>query len=116
MAYDHARLADETTIPNTAGAIVTNGSGETTYVRVITIHNSNTTAETVKIYRVPDVATVVGTAGVTNKVFEQTFQPNETVMIEVPQPGWILEDENDTIQAVTDTASKVTISVDGGQE
>lgn len=116
MAFDYANLTEITTIASTAGAVLTNGASETTYIRMINIHNSNTTTETVKLYLVPDSTGSVGTAGDTNKIYEEDIASNETRIIEYPVPGLMLTDENDTVQAVTDTASKVTITITGGQE
>jgi hypothetical protein len=41
---------------------------------------------------------------------------NATSIIDLGTPGLILEDTNDSIQAVTTTASKVTIQIMGGTE
>lgn len=118
MAFDWQRLTEITYIASTAGAVLTNGSSQKTYVRLIIIHNNNTTVEQVKLYNVPD-SSGVGTAGDANIFFNVAVQPSETVVLGsdlLPVPGIILVDENDTIQAVTTTASKVTIQIYGGQE
>lgn len=109
-------LTEITTIGTTAAAVYTNPSSTTTFVRSITLHNGNTDVETVKLYLVPDSGGAVGTAGTTNKIFEREMEINETFMIEIEPPGWILSDTNDTIQAVTDTGSKVTIMIFGSKE
>ena len=116
MAFDYSRLTEITTIAASAAAVLTNGASTTTYIRLIVIHNANTSSETVKLYNVPDSSGEVGTAGVTNKFYEETLDANDTRLIEFAAPGVILESENDTIQAVTDTASKVTIQIYGGAE
>lgn len=116
MAFDYSRLSQITTIPSTVGAVYTNPTGKKSYIRLIQIFNSNTTPETVKIYNVPDSGGSVGTAAVTNQFYEVLLNPKETVLIEYPAPGLILIDINDTIQAVTTTASKVTIEIIGGLE
>lgn len=117
MAFNYKRLVDAVTIPNSAGVIFTNTVGKTSYVKLITLHNSNSTPETVKIYRVPDNVGSVGAAGDnTNKVYEHALDAAELITIELAGPGWILEDTNDTIQATTTTASKVIVTIDGAQE
>lgn len=118
MAYTHGRLVSSgiTTISDSVGAVVTNDSGETTYIRLIVIHNTNTTAETVLLHYVPDNAAAVGTAADANKIWEKSVTADETIYIEFPAQGIVMSDTNDTIQAVTDTASKVTIMAFGGTE
>lgn len=116
MAFAYANLIPITTLPNSAGAVYTNPASKTSYVRSIVLHNANTTAETVKLYLVPDSTGAVGTAGVTNKIFEEEMAAGATTIIEFPAPGLMLTDENDTIQGVTTTASKVTITATGGAE
>jgi len=116
MAFDYNRIAEITTIPSTAGALITNEAGKTTYVRVIIIHNGNTSTETVKLYNVPDNAEEVGTAGATNIFYNVDIDANGTRILEFASPGIMLEDTKDTIQGVTDTASKVTFQAYGGIE
>ena len=116
MAFAYSRLAEITTIADTAGALITNAASTTSYVRLIVLHNANTSAETVILYNVPDNAAAVGTAAITNKFFEQSMDANETRILEFAAPGILLDDENDTIQGVTDTASKVTFQAYGGAE
>lgn len=123
MAYDFDILMDAAnddgiaTIAAAAAAIFTNPAAQTSYVNLIILHNGNTSAETVELYRVPDNAGAVGTAGVTNRFFKESLDADATRIIDLgSKPGMILKDENDTIQAVTDTASKVTIQISGGKE
>ncbi len=116
MAWSEVRLADSQYVSNSAAAVVTNAASTKTQVKTITLFNSNTTTETVKIYRVPDSAGSVGTAAVANQIYELAITTLQTVMIEVLGLGWILSDTNDTIQMVTTTASKVVVCVDGATQ
>lgn len=118
MAFEYSILTEITTIAAAAAPVYTNPAGKTTYIRLIVIHNGNTTVEETKLYNVPDNAAAVGTAGATNIFFDPSSEVGigETLFIEFPTPGLILEDTNDTIQATTDTASKVTIQIFGGIE
>ena len=116
MSFSYDRLTDVTTIASSAGALFTQPSSQVTYIRLIIMHNANTTAEAVVLYDVPDSTGSVGTAGVTNRFFSATLQPGETVMIEFAAPGKILKDTNETIQGATTTASKVTFAMYGGKE
>lgn len=119
MAFDWKRLTEITYIANSAGAVFTNPAAKS-YVRLIIIHNLNTTAEEVKLYCVPDNgAGAIGAAGDANIFLHQSIQPAETIVLGsdmLPVPGIILETEYDSIQAVTTTSSKVTIQIYGGQE
>jgi hypothetical protein len=113
MAIVMTRLADSQYVAGSAAAIVTNASGHKTYVRLITVYNGNATSETVRVYRVPDSGGSVGTAGPGNQKAQLYVPASETVFFEIPGPGWILEDTNDTVQADTTTANKVVVSADG---
>ena len=98
-------------IASTAGAIRTNST--TTEIKAFLIHNTNTTAETVKLYNVPNSGGSVGTASYTTNIFfNRSIAANETYLFDVPFPITLLAN-NDTIQASTTTANKVTIQVLG---
>lgn len=116
MGFEYDRIVEITTLPNSAGAVFANPAGQKTYIRLVVLHNSNSTAEAVKLYNVPDNAGAVGTAGATNEFYSRSMAAGETVTMEFAIPGLVLEDENDTIQGVTTTASKVTIQAYGGKE
>jgi len=116
MALNRIRLADIQYIPSSAGALITNAVSTKTWIRGIVIYNGNTTAEAVKLYNVPDSTGSVGTAGVSNLFYVQSIPPDETVLIEIPGPGLVLTDTNDTIQGVTTTGSKVTVMFTGDNE
>ncbi|MDY6827232.1 MAG: hypothetical protein SVV67_08715 [Bacillota bacterium] len=116
MAFAYSILTEITTIAAATAAVYTNPAGTKAYIRTIILYNGNTTTETVMLWNVPDNTGAVGTAGATNKFYEQEIAPNQTVFIEFAAPGLILEDENDTIQADADTASKVTIQIMGATE
>lgn len=116
MAFAYSRLKDTAYLSDSAAAVITNAASTTTYVRLITLHNTHTAGLVVTLYRVPDNAGAAGTAGVGNQFYKETIAANETVTIEFPPPGMILTDTNDTIQGVCGTTDKVTISADGGTE
>lgn len=116
MAFDYLRLTEVSYIASTAGSIYSNPSSKKTYIRNMIIHNTNTTAELVTLYNVPDSSGSLGTAAAANQFYKQSIAPNETVLLEFQAPGLILVDTNDSVQAVTTTASKVTIQIYGGQE
>lgn len=116
MAFDYLRLIEITTISDTPTVIYTNPSGIKSYIRLIMIHNTNTTLETVELWNVPDSGGSVGAIADINKIFKNSLDAGSTILLEFATPGIILEDLNDTIQAKTTTASKVTIQIMGGSE
>jgi hypothetical protein len=115
MARLFTRLTDIQYVANTAGAIYTNAASTTSYIKSFVLYNNNTSTETVKLYNVPDSAASVGTAGDANQFAEIALAAKETLMFDLPYPITII-DENDTIQAVTTTASKVTVQVLGDKD
>ena len=115
MALQRTKLGDIAYIPATAGSIYANPSSTKTFVRGLTLHNTNTTTEIVKLYAVPDSTGSLGTAAASNRCLNVSLTANETLLIEFPYP-LVLTDENDSIQAETTTASKVTVLVLGDQD
>jgi hypothetical protein len=118
MALQNAKLADAQYIPAAAGSIYANPSGVKSYLKGLILFNGNTTAETVKIYIVPDAAAALGVAGVANQVAEISVTAKETVFFPLNVDGMpvVLTDQNDSIQASTTTASKVTVWPIGDKE
>lgn len=116
MAFDYKRLKEVGYVPSSAGSLFPNPSSKKSYVRGIYLFNGHTAAETVKLFCVPDSGGAVGTAGDANQFFEESLNSKEARLIEFAAPGLILEHENDSIQGVTTTASKVTVMIMGGQE
>lgn len=97
-------------ISNSAAAIRTNST--TTEIKGFVIFNGNTTAETVKFHNVPNSGGSVGTASSANQFYEYSLAAKATYIFDVPFPITLLAN-NDTIQASTTTASKVTVQVLG---
>lgn len=116
MAITRGRLANIQTVPSTAGSIYANPASTKTYVGGITLHNTNTTDEFVEVFCVPDSSGSLGTAGLTNRFIAVTMAANDTISFALPGDGIVLEDTNDSIQARTTTASKVTILLSGPKE
>ena len=112
MAFDYAKLTAITTIPSSVATVYTNPSSTTSYIRQIIIHNGNTSVETIKLYNVP----AAGSVGDLTKFYEEEMPVNGTTIIDSGVPGIILDTQNDSLQAVTDTALKVTIQIMGGTE
>lgn len=115
MARQFTRLADIQYVGSTAAAIYTNPASTKTYIKSLLLFNGNTTAETVKLYNVPNNGASAGTAGVGNQFAEFVLAAGETLMFDLPYPITII-DENDTMQASTTTASKVTVQLLGDKD
>lgn len=113
MAVIHGRLADIQAIPATTGSLYANPVSTKSFVKGVTLFNSNTSTETVKLYLVPDSTGAVGTAALVNQFFETAIGSLETLFFEFPGDGAVLQDVNDSIQGVTNTASRVTIILHG---
>lgn len=115
MARQFTRLVDIQYVANSAGAIYTNAASTITYIKSLVLFNVNTSTETVKLYNVPNNGASVGTAGDSNQFAEISLAAKETLMFDLPYPITLI-DENDTIQAVTTTASKVTVQILGDKD
>ena len=116
MAITRGRLAEIQTIPSTVGSIYSNPASTKTFVSGLTLHNTAATAELVLIYNVPDSSGSVGTAAAGNRILRVNLDSGATVTYPFPGDGIILEDTNDSIQAVTTTASVVTIMLHGTKD
>ena len=115
MALQNTRLTELLYVPSAVAAIYTNPASTKSFVRGLILHNTNTTTETVTVHWVPDSAGAVGTAGNATRFVNVLLVSNETLIVEVPF-SLVMLDENETIQAVTTTASKVTVAVVGDKD
>lgn len=112
MALQRSRLTDIAFVAAAAGSIYANPAATKTYIQSITLFNGNSTTETVKLYNVPDSAAALGVAAAANQFAEVTLAAKETLILEWAYPI-VLKDANDSIQAMTTTASKVTVMLHG---
>lgn len=115
MTMQRGKLADIQTIATTAGSIYANPASTKTYIKTIIIHNTNTTAETVQVFNVPDSSGSLGTAVTTNRFINVSLAANDTLEFSPDYPI-VLTDTNDSIQASTTTASKVTVMLHGDKD
>lgn len=115
MARQFTRLADIQYVANSAGAIYTNPASTSSYIKSFVLFNINTGTETVKLYNVPDNAGAVGTAGDASQFAEISLAAKETLMFDLPYPITLIN-QNDTIQAITTTANKVTVQILGDKD
>lgn len=115
MARQYTRLADIAYVASSAGAVYTNPAATISYIKSVVLFNNNSTAETVKLYNVPDSGGSVGTASAANQFAEISLATKETLMFDLPYPITLI-DTNDTIQASTTTGSQVTIQILGDKD
>ena len=115
MTMQRGKLADIQYVASSAGSIYSNPSSTKTYVREIVLFNGNSAAELVKLYFVPDSTGSLGTAGASNQFAELTLAAKETLILDFDYP-LVLTDTNDSLQAATTTASKVTVMLQGDKD
>jgi len=116
MAFNYSRLTPIQYIPPSASVVFTNPASMTSYVRVILLHNNDSTVETVSLYAVPASGGVAGVASAASCFYTEAMPAGETRIIDIPVPGIMLTNINETIQAITTSANMVTMQMMGGQE
>lgn len=114
MALDRVKLTDPVQIDAAAASIYANPASKKTLIAGVWLFNTGTTAQTVKLYLVPDSAGSPGAAAAANQIAELVLQPKESASIEIPF-SFTLTDTNDTLQASATSASTVNAVVVGDQ-
>lgn len=107
------RLKEISVIPASPASVYTNNNTDPVHVGIIVLHNTNSTSETVKLYKVPNNGGVVGTASESNRFYSTSLSADETVLVHSDEVNIVLTATNDSIQAETTTADKVTIQMFG---
>lgn len=115
MALQRTKLGDIAFIATTAGSIYANPASTKTVIKGLILHNTNSTTETVRVHVVPDSAGALGTAADGNRILNVSLPANDTLLVEFPY-AVTLTDANDSLQAATTTASKVTVIVLGDKD
>ena len=115
MALQYTKLADPAYVASSVGSIYANPASTKSYIKSILLYNGNTTTETVTVHMVPDSGGALGTAGVSNRILRRALIADETIEF-APEYPIVLTDENDSIMAVTTTASKVVVVVSGDKD
>lgn len=122
MAFEYKRLTEIQRIGSSITTLFANPSEKITYIRCIILYNSHTAAVNVKLYNVPDSSGSVGSGTTANQFFgsnvggETNINSGETLFLELPVPGIILEDVNDSIRGLASVNNVVTFQMYGGQE
>ena len=91
-------------LPSSQTDLYDPASGVTGCIHNITLHNTNTTAETVELWKHN------GTTAF--KIFKGSVAADETVIIDFANDGLVIDGAN-KVQGKTTTASKVTIDISG---
>lgn len=91
-------------LPNSQTDICDPGSGETFLVHNITLHNTNTTTETVELWKHN------GTTAF--KFLNATLEANETLILSWANEGLVVDGAH-KLQGATTTAAKVTYDISG---
>ena len=115
MALQRTKLADIAFIAAAVGSIYANPAATKTVVQGLILHNTNNTTETVQVHVVPDSAGALGAAAAGNRILNIALTANDTLMVDFPY-ALTLTDTNDSLQAVTTTADKVTVMVLGDKD
>ena len=112
MTDTYKRLAAPALVPVqvSIAAVLTAGGAERLFVKKVTLHNNNATAEVVNIHIVPSGDGPTDT----NKIYEIGIDADETVVLEDRFPD-VLENA-DGIEMGTTTASKVSVVFHGLSE
>lgn len=111
--YAHAKLCQPQFAPTAAGALVTNGAGQKTPVRLIILANRTDSAVSVVLYHVPGGA---GAATDVHGFLEETLQARQTRELEYAGQGLYLDGSGDSLQVKAGTANAVACHVFGGRE
>ena len=114
--FEYSILTEIATMSNVATAVYTNPLNIYAGIRLIVLHNTSATAETIVLNNVPADAGSAGSAAAANQFMKYEMMGNETIFIEFPVPGLLLKNQNDTIQGHSTTSGAVTIQVMGGKD
>lgn len=118
MALQRAKLSEVAYLLAAPSVLVANGAAQKTYVKGVILFNSHSATEVVRVYMVPDNAGALGVAGVPNQLYEISLAAKETVLLPLNVDGQplVLTDTNDSVQASTTGANRVTGLVLGDRE
>jgi len=111
MASEFKELNSLIPISDSVGSHLTADASTTYHVIGIYLHNTHTSSIEVTLYKVPNNGGAVGTPGAGNQIFKKTLTTLQTYPIN--DITMYLDSENDSIQAVAGTASKVNIFIEG---
>lgn len=115
MAFEYYELKQIDTLPSSPTVMVTNGGSEVVYVRLIILHNTDSSNRNVKLWTVPNGSSAVDAT----KWYDDNMAPGETLEFNFGapgSPGIILPTSGDSLYAQADSAGLVTIQIYGGKD
>jgi hypothetical protein len=105
MAISAKKLFNPTQLGTSASTLYTVPAGTKTLVKRLIAHNTDTSSRIITLYLVPSG----GAAGVSNQVAKETIPAEDYAVFDLDQ---VLE-AGDTIQALADAASVITVHGSG---
>lgn len=109
MALLRTNLGYPGYLGTSAASIYTNTAAVSSYVKGVVLHNTSTSTVTAAVHLVQNSSGSVGTAGLSNRVYQVSLQTLETLLLPfgVDQYPFVMYGTNDTIQAVAGAGSSV---------
>ena len=106
----------EASVASTNGRLVQGEEGYQKFIKLIILHNINTTTETIELFYVPTDASVAAETRDSHKIWQLELSADETMMLEMPVPGIILDEADCYLKGKSTTTDKVSIQIYGGVE
>lgn len=118
MAFTYQVISEPNYLPTSTGSAIFANSvaSQKAYVRWIMLHNVTGSAYQVDLYKVPNQAGATGAAGYNNRFFSQIISASESVQIEFPVPGMVLDEQWDTLVGMCTGPNSVVVQAYGGVE
>jgi hypothetical protein len=117
MAIIRDKLFNPVGIGTTVAPIFTCPSGTKIFYSGFTLHNTNTSIETVRLFDVAASGGAVGVAStVPHRFLSISLASEETFIYEAPSDGIVHNSLNDTIQASSTTSNVVSITPHGTKD
>jgi len=119
--FNYKRIIEMQALPLVTTTIFANPAATTTYIKLLILCNLDPSSNYVRVWNVPDAAGAVGVVSDGTQIFGDSvlgMAAEETVIMEFLDGGLMLEDLNDTIQAISvaPTTWSPTIQAFGAQE
>ena len=109
--FQYDTLAEGTLIADSATTIVTNTATDYSTMRTLILFNTSAdTSVTVTLHKVLSGDAI----STTTPWWEDTIPARMSRQIELPDPGVLLSNTGDMLQAIADVTNLVNIRVDGG--
>ena len=116
--FNGDRLTEIRVVATSAGVVYTNPANLKTFIKLIIVHNvDGASARDITLNNVPNTqAAGVGTAATANQFYKKSLAADATDFIELKEPGMVLKEDNETIQALAGTVDTITFQMFGVTE